>query len=120
MLKCDGNKNQPSPLLPKAYRDDCYLTVQDLNATGITSQIVNNQTAFVIKSVDGTPNGGAIKFGQPFAITTLDGSVRYLTNKINQKLESNLLYFNFRNFCIVILSEILMPLENLACKKSIL
>lgn len=49
MIKCDGNKKQPSSLLPKAYRDDCYLINSGHSASGISTQAVNSSTAFVIR-----------------------------------------------------------------------
>lgn len=93
MLKCDGNTNSSSSLLPKAYRDDCYLNCYDGLAGGITTLSPSNTSAFIIKrfrffifffylrnllffySVDGSPEGAPIKFGQPFIITTIDGQV---------------------------------------------
>ena len=78
MLKCDGTQDQPSSLLPKAYRNDCYIVSNGLVAAGTPSPAVNPNSALVIKSVDGSAFGTPIAFGQAFAITTLDGSVSRL------------------------------------------
>ena len=75
MLKCDGTQDEPSSLLPKAYRNDCYIISNGLVAAGSPSPAVNASSALVIKSVDGSAPGTPIAFGQAFAITTLDGSV---------------------------------------------
>ena len=75
MLKCDSTQDQPSSLLPKAYRNDCYIVSNGLIAAGSASSSINSSSALVIKSVDGSGVGSPISFGQAFAITTLDGSV---------------------------------------------
>ncbi|CAF0724312.1 unnamed protein product [Brachionus calyciflorus] len=74
MLKCDGNVNSASPLLPKAYRNDCFIVENVGAAGGISSQVPTTISAFIVKSVDGSPLGSSIKFGQPFIITTLCGT----------------------------------------------
>jgi hypothetical protein len=79
MLRCDGTQDQPSSLLPKAYRNDCNIVVGNgMAATGTSSSAINSSSALVIKSVDGSAPGSPLTFGQAFAITTLDGSVCFL------------------------------------------
>ncbi len=75
MLRCDGTQDQPSSLLPKAYRNDCNIVSNGMIAAGSPSSSINSSSALVIKSVDGSAPGSPLTYGQAFAITTLDGSV---------------------------------------------
>ena len=82
MIKCDGNLNQDSPLIAKAYRKDCHLSCSALlknnnsvPASGTPSPVINEKTSFMIQSVDGSPMGTPLRFGQAFAISTVDKSV---------------------------------------------
>lgn len=74
-LKCDGTQDQQASLIAKAYRKDCYLSINGLACSGTSAPIINSTTALVIRSVDGSAPGTPISFGQPFAITNYDGSL---------------------------------------------
>ncbi len=76
LLKCDGTSNQPSSLVAKANRKDCFVSANGTQAQGITSPVVNLNTALIVRSVDGSAEGSAIKYGQAFALSTLDGNVK--------------------------------------------
>lgn len=75
MLRCVGTQDQPSSLLPKAYRNDCNIVSNGMIAAGSPSSSINSSSALVIKSVDGSAPGTPLTYGQAFAITTLDGSL---------------------------------------------
>ena len=49
MLKCDGNVNSASPLLPKAYRNDCFIVRSGESAGGISTQAPTSISAFLVK-----------------------------------------------------------------------
>ena len=83
MVRCEGTENKPSLHIAKAARADCFLAAPQLGArdtsgvaSGLAHPILNDKTALVIQSVDGTLNGNSVKFGQPFTISTADKSVR--------------------------------------------
>lgn len=89
MLRCEGTNNKPSPLIAKAYRNDCYIStgpltrdVTSVAATGASVPALNEKTGLILQSVDGSPAGSSIKFGQPFAISTFDKSVTYNLKRI--------------------------------------
>lgn len=81
-IRCEGTYNKPSSLIAKANREDCFLSTAQLGhgedktmACGVPHAILNDKTALVIHSVDGTLNGNSLKFGQPFTISTIDKSL---------------------------------------------
>ena len=74
MVKCDGTQSKEFNTLPKAARKDCHLVRSGNNAVGSPSSGVNASSAFVVKSVDGSQEGVKIKYGQPFALASVDGS----------------------------------------------
>lgn len=81
-VRCEGTVGKPRSLIAKADREDCYLSATQLGAeanhacaTGIPVPALNDKTALVIQSVDGTLTGNAVKFGQPFTISTIDKSL---------------------------------------------
>ena len=78
MLKCDATSHILAATTPKAARQDCYLASngQSGSATGSALPHVNAFTVLKVKSVDGSASGSVIKFGQPFALTNLDETVR--------------------------------------------
>ena len=83
MLRCEGTQNKPSELIAKAYRNDCYISANSLikdarsiTAIGLSDPVLNSRTALIIQSVDSSPIGTSIKFGQPFALSTYDKSVK--------------------------------------------
>lgn len=82
LVRCEGTENKPSLLIAKAARSDCFLAAPQLGpndisgaANGLPHPILNDKTALVIQSVDGTLNGNTVKFGQPFTISTADKSL---------------------------------------------
>ncbi len=75
MLKCDGTQAEQLVTLPKPARKDCYLALSTSNALGSTSSRVSSSNAFLVKSVDGSQAGSRIRYGQPFALTNLEGTV---------------------------------------------
>lgn len=82
LIRCEGTENKPIKPIAKANRTDCYLStteiLQDSNtamAAGISHPVLSEKTALVIQSVDGTLCGNAVKFGQPFTISTIDKSL---------------------------------------------
>lgn len=71
---------------------------------------------FLPFSVDGTPSGGSIKFGQPFAITTLDGSVLQFKILIENKPIVDKKMNSLSVFCTVIQYHMITRLADLVCK----
>lgn len=123
MLRCEGTNNKPSPLIAKAYRNDCFISTGPLlkdattvAAAGVTVPALNERTGLVVQSVDGSPAGSSIKFGQPFALSTYDKSVR--ENKVGKikifLLKIFLFFFSF--ICIVMCVRMNEQREIHACK----
>jgi len=86
-------------LIAKAYRKDCFLSTATLEkniptiaAAGISVPALNEKTGFVLQSVDGSPIGSTLKFGQPFAISTFDKSVNLII--INYSYSRLLIFFS--------------------------
>lgn len=81
-IRCEGTYNKPVSTIAKASREDCFLSATQLGnesntalATGISMPVLNDKTALVMQSVDGTLNGNTVRFGQPFTISTYDKSL---------------------------------------------
>lgn len=80
ILKCDGASSQNS-LIAKANRKDCYLSAGSIDTGSNTTSALGSpngclipNTVLVVRSVDGSLLGKPLKYGQPFALSTFDGS----------------------------------------------
>jgi hypothetical protein len=81
MLKCDGTEANRPGFIAKAARRDCFLNGEFvrrsnenlIEAQGTILSRPNKKNAFVLRSVDGSVNGSVLRYGQPFALSSLDG-----------------------------------------------
>ena len=78
-IRCDGSNPTKMQYIAKATRKDCYLTgnftsadqENTLPSNGTANGEINPKTSFIIRSVDGSTDGTVVRFGQPFALSSV-------------------------------------------------